>query len=148
MTGIDGILDQQYREGNKIIRLSKSSQELLEELKKDCPHISERDIVSLFKSVAAGTKMVDPAIMASAHNMEYNVTHPHAKEKPWIDIFFTDSAKKIISPQKLMKSKKKYAHLIDMISSLEEKYDGGDVPDVAIFRRRVTTLLKEFGGKK
>lgn len=148
MPTVEEILEQQYKEGKKIIRLSKSSQELLEELKKECPHVSERDIISLFKSVAAGTKMVDPAIIASAHNMEYNATHPPPKQKLWIDIFFTDSARKIITPKKLMKNKKLYANLIDMISSLEEKYDDKDVPDIAIFRRRLTTFLKEFGGKK
>lgn len=148
MPTVEEILEQQYREGKKIIRLSKSSQELLEELKKDCPHVPEKEIVSLFKSVAAGTKMVDPAIIASAHNMEYNATHPLPKQKPWIDIFFTESARKIITPQRLMKNKKLYANLIDMISSLEEKYDDKDVPDIAIFKRRLTTFLKEFGGKK
>ncbi|KAA0002905.1 MAG: hypothetical protein FE048_02840 [Thermoplasmata archaeon] len=148
MPTVEEILEQQYREGKKIIRLSKSSQELLEELKKDCPHVPEKDIISLFKSVAAGTKMVDPAIIASAHNMEYNATHPLPEQKPWIEIFFTDSAKKIISPQQLMKNKKLYANLIDMISSLEKKYDDKDIPDIAIFKRRLTTFLKEFGGKK
>jgi len=148
MPSVEEILEQQYKEGKKIIRLSKSSQELLEELKKECPNVPEKDIISLFKSVAAGTKMVDPAIIASAHNMEYNATHPLPKQKPWIDIFFTDSARKIITPYKLMKNKKLYANLIDMISSLEEKYDDKDVPDIAIFRRRLTTFLKEFGGKK
>jgi hypothetical protein len=143
MASIEDIFEQHYREGKKIIRLSKSSQQLLEELKKDCPHVDERDLVRLFKSVAAGTKMVDPAVIASAHNMEYNATHPPKKHGPWIEIFFTDTAKKMISPKKLLKNKKKYGNLIDVISSLEKKYDSVEAPDLAIFKRRLTTFLKK-----
>jgi hypothetical protein len=148
MPKVENILEQQYKEGMKIIRLSKSSQEMLEELKKDCAHVSERDLVSLFKSVAAGTKMVDPAIIASAHNMEYNATHPPVKQRPWIDIFFTDAAKKIMTPKKIIKKTKTYAELIDAISALEEKYDDNKPPDTAVFKRRITTFLRKHGGKK
>jgi len=78
MTGIektiDKILENKYKDSLKILRMSKTSQGLLEELKKECPNAPEKEIVSLFKSVAAGTKMVDSAIVAAAHNLEYNVT--------------------------------------------------------------------------
>ena len=47
-----------------------------------------------------------------------------------------------------MKKKKLYSKYIDMISSLEEKYDGGEIPDIAIFKRRTTTFLKENIGDK
>jgi len=144
MPTVEEILEQQYKEGKKIIRLSKSSQQLLEELKKECPHVSERDIISLFKSVAAGTKMVDPAIIASAHNMEYNATHKKKKKKTWLDDFMTETSLKMMKPREIMRNKQLYHELIDLISHLEEKYDSQDKPpDVAIFRRRITTFLKE-----
>ncbi len=149
MATVEDILENQYKEGKKIINMSKTSWELLKELREGCSNVPEGDIVRLFKSVAAGTKMVDSAIIAAAHNMEYNVTHPAPKQKPWIDIFFTDTSRKIISPEKLMKKKRMYEAYLDMISSLEEKYDEGKVPDIAIFRRRTTSFLKEnIGGKK
>jgi len=34
---IEKILENKYKEGLKIIKMSKTSKELLEELKKDCP---------------------------------------------------------------------------------------------------------------
>ena len=148
MATVEDILENQYREGKKIISMSKTSRELLEELKEECPHVPEREIIRLFKSVAAGTKMVDSAIIAAAHNTEYNLTHPAPEPKPWIDAFFTETSRKIITPEKLMKKKKLYSKYIDMISSLEEKYDGGEIPDIAIFKRRTTTFLKENIGDK
>ncbi len=149
MATVEAILENQYKEGKRIISMSKTSRELLEELKEECPHVPEKDIVRLFKSVAAGTKMVDSAIIAAAHNMEYNATHPMPKARPWIDKFFTETSRKIMSPEKLMKKKKLYAAYLEMISSLESKYDGGEIPDIAIFKRRTTTFLKEnAGGKK
>ncbi|KAA0010980.1 hypothetical protein B6U81_07675 [Thermoplasmatales archaeon ex4484_30] len=145
---IEKILENKYREGMKIIRMSKTSKELLEELKEKCPHVPEKELVSLFKSVAAGTKMVDSAIISAAHNMEYNATHPPKPEKTWLDDLFTDVARKIIKPKELMKNKKLYAELIELISGLEEKYDDKDPPDIAIFRRRITSFLKEKVKKK
>jgi len=146
---IEKILETKYRDGTKIIRMSKTARELFEELKKECPDVPEKEIVSLFKSVAAGTKMVDSAIVAAAHNMQYNATHPEKKERLWIEDFFTEEARKIMKPRELMKNKKLYREFIDYISSLEEKYDDKDVPDDAIFRRRVTVFLKErVGGAK
>lgn len=140
---IEKILENKYKDSLKILRMSKTSQELLKELKKECPHVPEKEIISLFKSVAAGTKMVDTAIIASAHNMEYNMTHPPKKEKTWIDPFFTEEARKIMKPKELMKNKKLYREFIDYISKLEAKYDDEEPPDIAIFRRRVTVFLKE-----
>jgi len=149
MATVEAILENQYKEGKKIISMSKTSRELLEELKEECPHVPERDIIRLFRSVAAGTKMVDSAIIAAAHNMEYNATHPLPKPRPWIDIFFTETSRKIMSPGKLMKKKKLYKSYLEMISSLESKYDGKEIPDMAIFKRRTTTFLKEnVGGEK
>jgi hypothetical protein len=145
---VEKILENKYKDSLKIIRMSKTSRELLEELKKECPHVPEKEIISLFKSVAAGTKMVDSAIIAAAHNMEYNATHPSKKEKTWLDDLFTKEARKIISPKELMKDKKLYKEFIDYISKLEEKYDNEDPPDIAIFRRRVTAFLKERVKKK
>jgi len=142
---VEKILENKYKEGLKIIRMSKTSKELLEELKKECPHVPEKEIISLFKSVAAGTKMVDSAIIASAHNMEYNATHKKkGAKKTWLDDFMTESSLKIIKPKQIMRDKKLYHELIDLISHLEEKYDDKDnPPDIAIFRRRITTFLKE-----
>lgn len=149
MVDVEEILENQYMEGKKIVSMSKTSRELLGELKKDCPHVPEKEIVKLFKSVAAGTKMVDSAIIAAAHNMEYNATHPSPKHKPWIDIFFTDTSRKIMPPEKLIKNKKLYAAYLEMINHLEKKYDEGEIPDIAIFKGRTTTFLKEHaGGKK
>ncbi|RLF53053.1 MAG: hypothetical protein DRN11_00070 [Thermoplasmata archaeon] len=145
---IEKILENKYKESLKIIRMSKTSKELLEELKKECPHVPEKEIISLFKSVAAGTKMVDSAIIAAAHNMEYNATHPPKPEKTWLDDLFTKDARKIIEPKELMKNKKLYREFIDYISQLEEKYDDTNPPDIAILRRRVTAFLKEKVGKK
>ncbi len=146
---IEKILETKYRDGVKIIKMSKTSRELFEELKKECPDVPEKEIASLFKSVAAGTKMVDSAIVAAAHNMQYNAMHPERKEKIWIEDLFTEEAKKIMSPKELMKNKKLYREFIDYISALEEKYDDKDAPDDAIFKRRVTVFLKErAGGKK
>ncbi|MCD6330983.1 MAG: hypothetical protein J7L80_02135 [Thermoplasmata archaeon] len=145
---IEKILENKYKESLKIIRMSKTSKELLEELKKECLHVPEKEIISLFKSVAAGTKMVDSAIIAAAHNMEYNATHPSKPEKTWLDDLFTKEARKIIEPKKLMKDKKLYRELIDYISELEEKYDDKNPPDIAILRRRITAFLKEKVGKK
>ncbi len=142
---IEKILENKYKESLKIIRMSKQSKELLEELKKECPHVPEKEIISLFKSVAAGTKMVDPAIIAAAHNMEYNATHPPKPEKTWLDDLFTEEAKKLITPKELMKNKKLYREFIDYISKLEEKYDDENPPNISILRRRVTAFLK---GKK
>ena len=141
---IEKILENKYREGLKIIKMSKTSKELLEELKEECPHVPEKELVSLFKSVAAGTKMVDSAIIAAAHNMEYNATHKEKKKKTWLDDFMTETSLKIMKPREIMRNKKLYHELIDLISHLEEKYDSQDKPpDIAIFRRRITTFLKE-----
>jgi len=141
---IEKILENKYREGLKIIKMSKTSKELLEELEEECPHVPEKELVSLFKSVAAGTKMVDSAIIAAAHNMEYNATHKEKKKKTWLDDFMTETSLKIMKPREIMRNKKLYHELIDLISHLEEKYDSQDKPpDVAIFKRRITTFLKE-----
>ncbi|HEC88210.1 MAG TPA: hypothetical protein ENI52_02720 [Thermoplasmata archaeon] len=145
---IEKILENKYKDSLKILRMSKTSQELLKELKKECPHVPEKEIVSLFKSVAAGTKMVDAAIIASAHNMEYNIIHRPKREKTWIDPLFTEEARKIMKPKELMKNKKLYREFIDYISKLEAKYDDSEAPDIAIFRRRVTTFLKEHVKKE
>ena len=139
---IEKILENKYKESLKILRMSKTSRELLEELKNECPHVPEKEIISLFKSVAAGTKMVDPAIIAAAHNMEYNATHPSKPEKTWLDDLFTEEAKKIIKPKELMKNKKLYRELVEYISKLEEKYDNENPPSISILRRRVTAFLK------
>ena len=143
MADVEDILENQYKEGKKIISLSKSSRELLAELQEQCQHVPEKELIRLFKSVAAGTKMVDSAIIAAAHNMEYNATHPAPKPKPWIDIFFTSTARKLITPAMLMKRKKLYRAYLEMISELESKYDTQDAQDIAIFRRRTTTFLQE-----
>jgi hypothetical protein len=139
---IDKILENKYKDSLKILRMSKTSQELLEELKKECPKSTEKEIISLFKSVAAGTKMVDSAIIAAAHNIEYNINHPPKPEKTWFDDLFTTEARKIMTPKELMKNKNLYKEFIDYISNLEEKYDLIDVPDNAIFRRRATIFLR------
>ena len=142
---VEKILENKYKEGLKIIKMSKTSKELLEELKKECPHVPEKELVSLFKSVAAGTKMVDSAIIAAAHNMEYNATHKKkGPKKTWLDDFMTEASLKIMKPRNIMRNKQLYHELIDLISHLEEKYDDSDSPpDIAIFRRRLTTFLKE-----
>jgi len=141
---IEKILENKYKEGLKIIRMSKTSKELLEELKKECPDVPEKEIVSLFKSVAAGTKMVDSAIIAAAHNMQYNATHKSKKKKIWLDDFMTETSLNLLTPRKIMRNKELYHELIDLISHLEEKYDDKeDPPNVAIFKRRITTFLKE-----
>lgn len=140
---VEKILENKYKEGLKIIKMSKTSKELFEELKKECPHVPEKEIASLFKSVAAGTKMVDSAIIASAHNMEYNIRHPSKPKKIWLDNLFTSTARKIIEPYKLIKNKKLYKEFIDYISKLEAKYDDDNPPDIAIFRRRTTEFLKQ-----
>jgi hypothetical protein len=148
MTGIektiDKILDTKYRESQKILRVSKTSQNLLEELQKDCQHAPEKEIISLFKSVAAGTKMVDSAIIAAAHNIEYNCTHPSPSGATWLDPLFTDEARKLITPKQLMSRRKLYEDFVAFLSALESKYDEvNDPPDVAILRRQVTKFLKE-----
>ncbi|MGC9554889.1 MAG: hypothetical protein ACP5EK_06220 [Thermoplasmatota archaeon] len=149
MADVKDILENQYREGKKIISMGRTSRELLEELKEQCPHVAEEELVRLFKSVAAGTKMVDSAIIAAAHNMEYNAAHPAPKPRPWIDVFFTDTAREIMTPEQLMKKKKIYQEYVAVISALEAKYDREDVPDIAVFRRRTTTFLQEtVRGKK
>lgn len=149
MADVEEILENQYKEGKKIISMSRTSRELLEELKEQCPHVAEEELIRLFKSVAAGTKMVDSAIIAAAHNMEYNATHPAPQSRPWIDVFFTDTARKIMTPQKLMKKKKLYREYLDVISELEARYDQEEVPDIALFRRRTTLFLQEkVRGKK
>ena len=145
---VEKILENKYKDSLKIIRMSKTSRELLEELRKECPHVPEKEIISLFKSVAAGTKMVDSAIIAAAHNMEYNATHPPKPEKTWLDDLFTKEARKIMKPKELMKDKKLYKEFIDYISKLEEKYDNEEPTDIAILRRRVTAFLKEKVKKK
>ncbi|MGC9308677.1 MAG: hypothetical protein ACP5FL_07885 [Thermoplasmatota archaeon] len=144
MATVDEILEEQREEGRRIIERSATSRELFEELRRECPHVPEEEIVRLFKSVAAGTKMVDSAIVAAAHNMEYNATHPVSNERPWIDIYFTDTARDIMSPEELMKDKDLYHDYIEMISSLEANYDGkAEMPDLAIFRRQTTVFLKD-----
>ena len=141
---IEKILENKYREGMKIIKMSKTSKELLQELKKECPHVPEKELISLFKSVAAGTKMVDSAIIASAHNMEYNALHKKKGKKTWIDDFMTETSLKLMKTKEIMKDKKIYHELINLISRLEEKYDNKDnPPDTSMFRRRITTFLKE-----
>ncbi len=141
---IEKILENKYKEGLKIIKMSKTSKELLEELKKDCPNVPDKELVSLFKSVAAGTKMVDSAIIAAAHNMQYNAMHKEKKKKTWLDDFMTETSLKIMKPREIIRKKELYHELIDLISHLEEKYDDMDSPpDTAIFRRRITTFLKE-----
>ena len=82
-------------------------------------------------------------IIAAAHNMEYNATHPAPKSRLWIDAFFTDTARKLITPAKLRKRKKLYHAYLEMISELEAKYDMKGVQDIAIFRRRTTAFLQE-----
>jgi hypothetical protein len=145
---IDKILESKYKDSLKILRMSKTSQELFEELKKECSHTQEKEIISLFKSVAAGTKMVDSAIIAAAHNMEYNITHPAKPKKTWLDDIFTEEAAKIMRPKDVIKSKKMYKDFIDYISTLEKKYDSNDAPSNAIFRRRVTAFLKKYPASK
>lgn len=141
---LEKILENKYKEGMKIIKMSKTSQELFKELKKECPHVPEKELVSLFKSVAAGTKMVDSAIIAAAHNMEYNATHPPNPKKLWFEEFMTDTAKKLVKAKDIKKNKEIYHELIDLVSHLEKKYDNSDkAPDTAIFKRRITTFLKE-----
>ncbi len=143
MATVDEILEEQREEGRRIIERSSTSRELYEELKKECPHVPEEEIVRLFKSVAAGTKMVDSAIVAAAHNMEYNATHPAREDRPWIDLFFTDTARDLMSPEKLIKDRELYREYIEMISGLEAKYDEEEQPDLSIFRRQTTVFLKD-----
>jgi len=143
MADVEDILKNQYKEGKKIISMSKTSHELLGELQEQCSHVQETDLIRLFKSVAAGTKMVDSAIIAAAHNMEYNATHPVPKKTPWFTCFFTDAAHDIITPVQLMRKKKLYQAYLQMLSELEAKYDTKDIPAITIFRRRTTTFLKE-----
>ncbi len=144
MATVDEILEEQREEGRRIIERSSTSRELFEELKEECPHIPEEELVRLFKSVAAGTKMVDSAIVAAAHNMEYNATHPAPKERPWIDLFFTDAARDIMTPGELMQDDDLYHDYIEMIGSLEAKYDDQEEqPDLSIFRRQTTMFLKK-----
>ena len=139
---IDKILENKYKDSLKILRISKTSQELLEELLKECPKSPEKEIISLFKSVAAGTKMVDSAIIAAAHNLEYNLNNPSKSEKTWFEDLFSTEAKTIVAPKELIKNKTLYKEFIDYISKLEGKYDLVDVPDNAIFRRRSTIFLR------
>lgn len=144
MATVDEILEEQHEEGRRIIERSSTSRELFEELKEECPHIPEEEIVRLFKSVAAGTKMVDSAIVAAAHNMEYNATHPAPQERPWIDLFFTDAARDIMTPRELVNDDDLYEDYVNMISSLEAKYDDQEEqPGLSIFRRQTTIFLKK-----
>ena len=53
---IDKILENKYKDSLKILRTSKTSQNLLNELKNECTHAPEEEIISLFKSVAAEKK--------------------------------------------------------------------------------------------
>ncbi|MEM1513567.1 MAG: hypothetical protein QXW78_02280 [Candidatus Thermoplasmatota archaeon] len=138
---IEKILEEKYKDGKKIIRLNKQSSDLLEELKKECPHVNEKELISLFKSVAAGTKMVDSAIIASAYNMEYNITHPSPESKTWLhDIFPKNKVNKI---KEIMKNKKIYKELIALISEIESKYDGKNPPDNSVFIKKIENFLKK-----
>ncbi len=144
MATVDEILEEQRKEGRRIIERSSTSRELFKELMDECPHVPEEEIIRLFKSVAAGTKMVDSAIVAAAHNMEYNATHPSLGDRTWIDLYFTDTARDIMSPWELMQHEELYREYIEMISSLEAKYDGEkEPPNLAVFRRQTTVFLKK-----
>ncbi|MBC7081783.1 MAG: hypothetical protein H5T44_06060 [Thermoplasmatales archaeon] len=138
---IEKILEDKYKDGKKIIRLNKQSRDLLEELKKECPHVDEKELISLFKSVAAGTKMVDSAIIASAYNMEYNITHPSPQKKFWLEDIFPKS--KIKRIKDIMKNKKVYKELIKLISEIESKYDGKNPPDNSIFVKKIESFLRK-----
>jgi hypothetical protein len=145
---VDRILKKQYEAGKRIIRSSNASQELLKQLKKECPHVNEDDLIRLFPSVAAGTKMVDPAIIASAHNKEYNIIHPPPKQKIWFEHFLTNENRKLITPKEILKRKKLYTGLIKIISATEKKYDDKESISTAVMKRRITKYLQDNVKKK
>jgi len=145
---VDRILQKQYDAGKRIIRSSNASQELFKQLQKECPHVPEEELVRLFPSVAAGTKMVDPAIIAAAHNKEYNLLYPAPRQKIWFEKYFSNEAKKIITPNEIMKRKNLYQGLIKIISSGEKRYDKKDAVSTAVIQRRVTKYLQENIKKK
>ncbi len=145
---VERILKKQYENGKKIIKSSSASQELFKQIQKECPHVPEEELIRLFPSVAAGTKMVDPAIIASAHNKEYNAVHPAPSAEIWFSRFFTDETKKIIRPKEVLKKKQIYAGLVKVISDLERKYDDRDKPPIAVFRRHVLKYLQKNVKKK
>ena len=117
-------------------------------MQNECPHIPEEELVRLFPSVAAGTKMVDPAIIAAAHNKEYNLTYPAPRQKIWFEKYISDEAKKIITPREIIKKKNLYQGLIKIISSGEKRYDKKDTVSIAVIQRRVTKYLQENIKKK
>jgi len=140
---VENILQKQYDTGKRIIHSSSASQELFKQMQKECPHVPEEELVRLFPSVAAGTKMVDPAIIAAAHNKEYNLLYPAPKQKIWFEDYISDEAKKIITPREIMKRKKLYQGLIKIISSGEKRYDKKDTLSTGVIQRRITKYLRE-----
>jgi hypothetical protein len=144
---IDRIKMEQYKGGKKIIDSSEESKKLLEKLKEECPHVPEEELIMLFRSVAAGTKMVDSAIISSSHVKEYNAMHPSPKEEVWLDKFFSSDARKIMKPEDVMKDEKLYKAIIKVINDTEEWFDDWEVAPLSAIKANITNFLKNVKGK-
>ncbi len=144
---IERIERGQYGEGKRIIDYDEEARQLLKKLEKKCPHVPREELIKLFRSVAAGTKMIDTAVTASAHIMEYNATHPSPEEKGWFESLFSDIAKKIVEPEKVMGDEELYKSIIEVISDIEERYDDGGGAPMPVIKAAITSFLKDRESK-
>lgn len=59
-----------YLEGKEAIEADPAAPRLLARLQEECPHLAARELVMLFRLNG------EEAILAAAHRLEYNRTHP------------------------------------------------------------------------
>ncbi|MBW3581704.1 MAG: hypothetical protein KY455_01275 [Euryarchaeota archaeon] len=67
---LDRMKSIQYKEGKTTMEEQAWAGSLFRRLVSECPHVDDRDIVSLFRF---GNEEL---ITATAHRLEYNATHP------------------------------------------------------------------------
>lgn len=70
ITDVERMRNINYREGKAILEDRPESNQLYHRLLEECPHVDDKAIVSLFR---LGNEEL---ILATAHRLEYNATHP------------------------------------------------------------------------
>lgn len=66
-------LQRKHGHGLDILRHDSASRRLFEELKAECPHVPEEDIVRAFATPVIGTKNIEAATIAIVRRKEFNL---------------------------------------------------------------------------
>jgi hypothetical protein len=74
-------IEKQYKAGMNIIKSDQNSRRLFEQLIKECPNVPEADVVRAFATPNIGTKNVEAATIAAAHDLLVAIACTRAPRK-------------------------------------------------------------------